>query len=62
MNQHIEALTTKWTAFGSFEKLLKADGGYRPSLTRKNQEVRELADAYDKAQEARGDQRRAYRG
>ena len=62
-----DELTKKLTAFDTFEDMLRGshDGtktSYRPSLTKRNQETRELADLYDAAQEARNDTRRAYRG
>lgn len=55
-----------WTTAEDFADLVFDPGGisaYRPSLdVRRAPELRALADAYDKAQEARGDSRRAYRG
>ena len=59
----LNALTNELTAFTSFEDMLNAEGGYRPSFyVQYDPRFRELADAYDKAQEERGDPRRAYRG
>lgn len=69
----LDNLTRDLTAWGSFDAMLNAGGGYRPSLyvrphNRSHAEVRRaartevLADAYDAAQAARGDERRAYRG
>ena len=55
-----ESLTATLTAFDSFDDLLNAPGGYRPSLTRPCQQT--LADLYDDAQKRRGDPRRAFRG
>lgn len=65
--ERADELTRKLSAFDSFEDLLRGshDGtvtGYRPSLTRRNADNRELADLYDQAQQMRGDKRRAYRG
>lgn len=62
-----DELTKKLTAFDTFGDMLRGshDGSttsYRPSLTKRNAETRELADLYDAAQEARNDTRRAYRG
>lgn len=55
-------LTFRHTAFPRFSDLLNANGGYRPSLaTSSNTEKAVLADAYDKAQELRGDGRKAFR-
>jgi hypothetical protein len=67
MNARAEELTKKLTAFNTFEDMLRGsnDGtttSYRPSLTKRNAETRELADLYDMAQEDRNDNRRAYRG
>jgi hypothetical protein len=66
MNARAEELTKKLTAFNTFEDMLRGshDGtttSYRPSLTKRNAEARELADLYDMAQEDRDDSRRAYR-
>ena len=59
----IDALTNELTAFATFEDMLNAEGGYRPSFyVEYDPRFRELADAYDKAQAERGDPRRAYRG
>ncbi len=69
----VDALTRRLTAWPSFDDMLDAGGGYRPTLhtrpcNRSHDEIRRaaltevLADAYDAAQAARGDRRRAYRG
>ena len=60
-------LTRKLTAFEFFEDLLRGSHNgdittYRPSFMKRNAEFIELADLYDRAQEARGDARRASRG
>ncbi len=57
-----DLLVRKITAFKSMDDLLNAKGGYRPSLTKKDEETQRLADSYDAYQEARGDSRRAFRG
>lgn len=49
------------TAFGSFAELVDAHPGYRPSLEVADEDLEDLADAYDAEMEARGDPRRAYR-
>jgi len=60
--KNLDQLTVKHTAFPGFADLLNAGGGYRPSLgTSKSVEKTMLADAYDKAQEQRGDDRKAFR-
>lgn len=61
--QELDALTEELTAFSSFNALLTAEGGYRPSFYAElDPRYRILADAYDKAQTERGDGRRAWRG
>lgn len=64
-----DELTRDLTAFQSFQALLDAPGGYRPSIWTKRRtggetpgRKKDLADLYDQAQEARGDVRRAFRG
>lgn len=57
---NIDQLVANNSAFASFEELLNAPG-YRPSCDMSNPAMRVIADAYDKAQEERGDERRAYR-
>jgi len=47
--------------FGTFTELLDAKGNYRPTLSMGHLHADILADCYDAAQEARGDERRAYR-
>jgi hypothetical protein len=64
----IETITKRVTAFPSFEAMLTAQGSYRPSFYIRGKSAADkrmiirLADAYDIAQELRGDERRAYRG
>ena len=53
-------LTWRLTAFNTFEALLNAKGGYRPSLSRRDPDTRILGALYDAAQQARGDDRRAF--
>lgn len=58
-------LTRELTAFDSFEDMLNADGGFRPTLLiLRPQDWRYeiLADEYDAEQTRRHDPRRAYRG
>ena len=57
---NIDQLVANNSAFSSFEDLLNAPD-YRPSCDMSNPAMRVIADAYDKAQEERGDERRAYR-
>ncbi|MDA8121332.1 MAG: hypothetical protein M0Z38_02050 [Deltaproteobacteria bacterium] len=45
----------------SFEDLLNSSVQYRPTIDVRNAAGLMLADAYDAAQEARSDQRRAFR-
>ncbi len=65
---YINEITRQLTCFASFDDLLNAAGNYRPSiyLTKgayaANRAKVDLALAYDGAQEARGDERRAFRG
>lgn len=64
----LDALTTKHTtaAFSSFADLLNAGGNYCPHFdlafgdNERKAEVAKLAKAYDAAQAARGDSRRAH--
>ena len=61
-----DVLTREHSAFGSFDELVyRTFEHYRPSLNVSNKEygedLKELADYYDEAQEARGDTRRAFR-
>jgi hypothetical protein len=65
---HLDALTLCHTAFRTFQDLLDAKGAYTPSLrtgstnnAEHRRELTEIADAYDSAQAARGDPRRAVR-
>lgn len=60
--KNLDQLTVRHTAFPRFTDLLNAGGSYRPSLgTSRSTEKTVLADAYDKAQELRGDSRKALR-
>lgn len=65
--QYLDQLVREHTAFESFDDLLNASGGYRPSLrcgvgiSRFENELTIIADAYDKCQADRGDSRRAFR-
>jgi len=58
---NIDALIARRTAFRTLADLLNAGGRYRPSCDVSDPDMRAIADAYDAAQEARGDARRAYR-
>jgi len=59
----IDRLTRDLTCFENQDQLLNAPGGYRPTIQprRDDRRYEVLADAYDIAQAARGDERRAYR-
>jgi hypothetical protein len=57
----LNALTANLSAFATFTALLDAAGNYRPTVHLKSAGHVELADAYDAAQAARGDSRRAFR-
>jgi hypothetical protein len=57
----LDAIVTDLTAFHSFFDLVDAQGDYRPTINIDDGRLRILADAYDKFQENRGDDRRAYR-
>lgn len=56
-----DLLTTRVTAFESFAALINSATNYVPSLRRDAPAAMRLADLYDRAQENRGDSRRAYR-
>lgn len=65
----IDELARKWTQAKDLATLLEPTTTYFPSLypppfatAAEVEELRRLADAYDAAQEARGDKRRAHRG
>ena len=55
-----DRLTLENSAFGNFEALLDAKGDYRPTLSRARVPTRTLAQLYNAAQAARGDDRRAF--
>lgn len=63
--EHLESITRSHTAFPTFAALLNAEGGYSPSLrvsdAQRGSPITEIADAYDAAQQKRGDPRRAFR-
>jgi hypothetical protein len=69
---YLNEITRQLTCFASFADLLNAPGNYRPSIylakgdvvchAAANRAKIDLALAYDDAQEARGDERRAFRG
>jgi hypothetical protein len=53
-------VTAALTGFDHFDALLTAQGGYRPTIMQDGVYAL-LANTYDKAQQMRGDARRAYR-
>lgn len=57
----IDLIVATYTAFTSLEELLNAKGGYFPSFDVSKHLIKRMADAYDAAQAARGDSRRAFR-
>lgn len=63
---YFDEVTAKHSAFKTFLELLDAKGNYRPSIKLAGRmpydrgELEFLAQLYDKAQELRGDERRAY--
>ena len=59
LHARADTLTIENTAFSTFDLLLTAIE-YRPSLSRAYPATRELGALYDAAQEARGDDRRAF--
>jgi hypothetical protein len=58
---NIDALVKKNTGFATMDEMLNAQGGYFPSLYVFRPELKIIADEYDRLQEARGDNRRAFR-
>lgn len=61
MSHPLDAVIAKQTGFSSMADMLTSHPNYRPSLDMREGWARQVADAYDAAQEARGDARRAYR-
>lgn len=57
----IDDLIAHNSGFSSLDDMLNARGGYRPSCDVSRLEMELIADAYDAAQAARGDERRAFR-
>ncbi len=57
----IDDLIAHNSGFSSLDDMLNARGGYRPSCDVSRLEMELIADAYDAAQTARGDERRAFR-
>jgi hypothetical protein len=61
----LDQVTQEQSAFGSFDDLVKARGGYVPSIDVSDEPGHEdrlvLADAYDSHMELHSDPRRAYR-
>lgn len=64
ITQEIEAIARHKTCGRSFQELLDLgrDNGYRPTILIFDRDDWKLARAYDAAQAARGDERRAYTG
>lgn len=63
--QILNWLTAELTAFKTFDALINAEGGYRPTILVRGRgawKFEALAEAYDQAQRGRGDARRAHRG
>jgi 2-phospho-L-lactate guanylyltransferase (CobY/MobA/RfbA family) len=58
---YLDAIVRENSAFGSFEDLVKARGGYVPSIEVIEDDKLVLADAYDAHMIENGDDRRAYR-
>ncbi len=63
---YFNQITRELTAFASFADLVAAGNNYRPSIHLKKGDIAnrlktDLANAYDDAQQMRGDERRAYR-
>jgi hypothetical protein len=58
---NIDDLIAHNSGFSSLDDMLNARGGYRPSCDVSRLEMELIADAYDAAQAARGDERRAFR-
>jgi hypothetical protein len=56
-----ELLVLIHTPSASFQHLLDSHGGYRPTFETWHTDLLYLADEYDAAQKARGDDRRAHR-
>jgi hypothetical protein len=57
----MNAIIRAKTGFSDALDLLNAGGRYRPSIDMRDPELAQLADFYDRMQERRGDDRRAYR-
>lgn len=57
----LDAITKANTGFPDFRSMVEAQGHYRPTIYVFRPLLKLLADAYDKTQELRGDDRRAYR-
>ena len=57
----VDDLIAHNSGFSSLDDMLNARGGYRPSCDVSRFEMELIADAYDAAQAARGDERRAFR-
>lgn len=60
--QILDWLTARLTAFETLSEMLNTSPNYRPTILPSDFRYSLLADAYDVAQERRGDARRAWRG
>ena len=63
---YLNEITRQLTTFASFADLVSAGNNYRPSIHFAKGDIAnrakcDLANAYDDAQQMRGDERRAYR-
>jgi len=56
----LDDIVKAMSPFNSFKALINAQGNYRPTIRYRGFNSALLAKAYDKAQEKRGDTRRAY--
>lgn len=61
MLNKLHKLANEHTGFRNFRELIDAKGGYVPTIPTTETWGKTLADAYDIAMFARGDDRRAYR-
>lgn len=60
LTKRANTLTWNYSSFATFDQLLNAKGDYSPSFSRSIPDMLELGILYDAAQQARGDNRRAY--
>src|SRR5262245_20935430 len=62
MANALDTLTAKLTAFSTFQEMLDTHPSYRPTIYTTDNDHLALALAYNAAQAARGDRRRAFTG